>query len=52
MDYEDVGANSWITSDSFLGRKITEVKNDGKTKDGRKVGMNWRLMPLNRLIIM
>ena len=35
MDYEDVGANSWITSDSFLEvEKITEVKNDGKTKDG------------------
>ena len=35
MDYEDVGANSWITSDSFLEvEKITEVKSDGKTKDG------------------
>lgn len=34
LDYEDVGANSWITSESFLDeKKITEVENDGKTKD-------------------
>ena len=54
MDYEDVGANSWITSDSFLEvEKITEVKSDGKNKRWYlKVGMNWQLMPLNRLIIM
>lgn len=34
LDYEDVGSNSWVTSDSFLDEeKITEVYNDGKTND-------------------
>lgn len=30
LDYEDVGANSWVTSESYLDEeKITEVENDG-----------------------
>lgn len=34
LEYEDVGANSWVTSESFLDEeKIKEVKNDGKAKD-------------------
>lgn len=30
LDYEDVGANSWVTSESYLDEeKITEVRDDG-----------------------
>ena len=54
MEFEDAGANSWVTSESYLEEeRLDGGLGDGKTKDFvRQRKLNLRLMQPSRLITM